>query len=416
MIIMKSGEEVVEAAPDRSVDRSVSRPAISVRGIARSFGGQQVLSHIDFDIAPGELLVVLGLSGSGKTTLLRIISGLDHPDAGEVNINGERVNELPAQKRGLGVVFQEQALFRHMTVEQNIAFGLKVRGVSGAESRKIVGEMLDLIRLQDHRAKYPSQLSGGQRQRVAVARALAYRPQAVLFDEPFSALDAVTRAELRREVRLLLRSMNVSALFITHDQEEALELADRIAILNNGKIEQLDTPFMVYNRPRNEFVATFLGAANVLLGRWQGGKVAIGRLRLAAPPGAPPLFERQQCKIVFRPEDIVINFQPQLLGTPFYLGRAVVEDIFYIGPSERLSARLTFRFTQNDPGETEPRPAALSLVDETYSEGLSITVTRSKWDATEMELAPGDPIVLGLKDYRLLPHYPLGTEQGARVE
>lgn len=168
---MNRGEEVdrliVEAAP-RAEPQC---PAISVRELAKSFGGQQVLSRIDFDIAPGELLVVLGPSGSGKTTLLRIIGGLDYPEAGEVKLDGQRVNEVPSQQRGLGVVFQEQALFRHMTVEQNIAFGLKVRGISGAESRRIVGEMLDLIRLQDHRAKYPSQLSGGQRQRVAVARA-----------------------------------------------------------------------------------------------------------------------------------------------------------------------------------------------------------------------------------------------------
>lgn len=191
--------------------------------------------------------------------------------------------------------------------------------------------------------------------------------------------------------------MNVSALFITHDQEEALELADRIAILNNGKIEQLDTPFVIYNRPSSEFVATFLGAANVLLGRWQEGKVAIGGLRLNPPPSTPPLFERQPCKIVFRPEDVVINFQPQFLDTPFYLGRAVVEDIFYIGPSERLAVRLTFWVPQNNPDEAQMRPPAISPVDEAYSDGLSITITRSKWDATEMELAPGDPVVLGLK-------------------
>src|SRR5262249_48690230 len=159
-------------------------------------------------------------------------------------------------------------------------------------------------------------LSGGQRQRVALARPLAFKPEAMLFDEPFSALDAVTRLELRREVRTLLRERKIPALFITHDQEEALELADRIIVLNNGKIKQMGTPFEVYNHPRNEFVATFLGAANVLLGRWSEGKVALGRIRLKAAPDAPPLFDRQPLKVIFRPEDVVINFQPQLLDTP----------------------------------------------------------------------------------------------------
>ncbi|MBO0799644.1 MAG: ABC transporter ATP-binding protein, partial [Blastocatellia bacterium] len=303
---------------------------IRVSNLAKSFNGQQILANISFEIAAGEVLVVLGPSGSGKTTLLRIIAGLEEPDAGEIHLHGQEARFLPPQERELGVVFQEHALFQKKTVEQNIAFGLETRKVGKIEKQKIVDRMLNLINLRTHRRKFPNQLSGGQRQRVALARALAFKPEAMLFDEPFSSLDAVTRLELRREVRSLIRELNIPALFITHDQEEALELADRIIVLNRGEIEQIGAPSELYIRPRNEFVATFLGAANVLLGRWIEGKVMIGRIRLKAIDDAPLFAERQPVKIIFRPEDVIINFQPQLLDTPYVLGRAVIEEISYI--------------------------------------------------------------------------------------
>jgi sulfate/thiosulfate transport system ATP-binding protein len=388
---------------------TTQQPAISVKQLVKSFGGQPILSGVSLEIAPGEMLVVLGPSGSGKTTLLRLIAGLEQPDAGEIYLHDKCAHLLPPQQRALGVVFQEHALFQRKTVEQNIAFGLEARGVPRPEVRQIVDEMLELIGLREHRRKYPAQLSGGQRQRVALARALAFKPAALLFDEPFSALDAVTRTELRRQVRALLRQTNVPALFITHDQEEALELADRIAVLNRGQIEQIGTPFEVYNHPRNEFVATFLGAANVLLGRWQEDKVSLGRLRMQPPPDPPLLAPRQPVKIVFRPEDVILNFQPQLLDTPFYLGRGVIEDISYVGHSERLVVRLAL-------WSPPPNGARnLAVVDETYAEGFPISVSRSKWDASELEVSVGDSVAVGLKGYRLLPHYPLRSTKGAKV-
>jgi sulfate transport system ATP-binding protein len=377
-------------------------PAISVRGLAKRFGAHGVLEGVSVDIAHGEMLVVLGPSGSGKTTLLRIIAGLVEPDAGEVLLRGRSAVGMRPQERRLGVVFQEQALFQRMTVEENIAFGLRLRKAPDARVRETVREMLELTRLGDHRGKLPSQLSGGQRQRVAVARALAFRPDAMLFDEPFSALDAVTRAELRREVRVMLRAVNMPALFITHDQEEALELADRVAVLNQGRIEQVGTPFDVYNHPSSEFVATFLGAANVLLGRWWAGEVSVGSVRLKPPATHPPLAENQAVKVVFRPEDLALNFQAQLLDTPHYLGPAVVEDVSYVGPTERLAVRVML--WSRPTGRLEPG-----------ADGLPIVVTRTKWEATEMELSVGDQVVVGLKDYRLLPHYPLRAESGAKV-
>jgi sulfate/thiosulfate transport system ATP-binding protein len=391
--------------------------AIRVINLSKRFGGQQILANISFDIAAGEVLVVLGPSGSGKTTLLRIIAGLEEPETGEIHLNGQVAQVLPPQKRELGVVFQEHALFHRKTVEQNIAFGLETHKLDRMEKQKIVDEMLSLVNLRAHRRKYPDQLSGGQRQRVALARALAFKPEAMLFDEPFSALDAVTRLELRREVRSLLREMNIPALFITHDQEEALELADRIIVLNHGQIEQIGTPYELYNRPRNEFVATFLGAANVMLGRWIEGRVMLGRIRLKAINDAPLFSERQPVKIIFRPEDAVLNFQQQLLDTPYVLGRAVIEDISYIGHSERLVARLMLWSQRVIDGDLDiQRLRALALIDDPRSEGFPIVITRNKWDANEMELAVGDTVVVGLKGYRLLPHYPLHSESGAKVQ
>ena len=213
----------------------------------------------------------------------------------------------------------------------------------------------------------------------------------------------------------MLQGMNVPALFITHDQEEALELADRIAVLNGGRIEQIDTPFEIYNHPQNEFVATFLGAANVLLGRWHEGKVMLGALRLKAPDDAPTFSERQPIKIIFRPEDVVLNFQPQLLDTPYYLGSAIVEETSYTGPIERLVVRLTFKPQPIAETSALTRRIDITLVDETYAEGFPVTITRTKCEANEMDLSIGDRVVVGLKDYRLLAHYPLGSEFGAKV-
>lgn len=394
--------------------------AIQVRHLAKQFGAQPILADVSFEIAAGEVLVVLGPSGSGKTTLLRIIAGLEEHDAGAVYLNGQNARALPPQQRSLGVVFQEHALFQRKTVEQNIAFGLETRKRPAQEVRQTVAELLRLVNLTAHRRKFPAQLSGGQRQRVALARALACQPAAMLFDEPFSALDAVTRLELRREVRRLLHEMHIPALFITHDQEEALELADRIIVLSQGRIEQIGAPFDVYNHPRNEFVASFLGAANILLGRWSEGRVALGKVQLKAIPDAPLLAERQPVKVIFRPEDVVLNFQPQLLDTPYVLGRAVIEDVSYIGHSERLIARLMLwaplATAQASAafGDAQPLRPALML-DDSLAEGFPIAITRNKWDASEMELGAGDAVVVGLKGYRLLPHYPLRSETGAKV-
>jgi ABC-type Fe3+/spermidine/putrescine transport system ATPase subunit len=343
------------------------------------------------------------------------VAGLERAEAGEIWLRGQPVKETPPQERMLGVVFQDQALFRQMSVENNIEFGLKLRKAERTHSAATVSQLLEMIGLEKHRAKYPAQLSGGERQRVAIARALAYGPRGVLLDEPFGALDPLTRAQLRRDVRQILKRLNVPALLITHDQEEALEIGDRIAILNNGQIEQIGTPYEIYNHPRNEFVATFLGAANVLLGQWREGKVAIGGLRLKPPPDAPMLFERQPVKIVFRPEDAMINFQRQLLDVPYFLASGVVEEVNYAGPVERLIINLSLWPAPSPTGKDSESGPRLRLLSPEYGETFPIRISRTKWESADMELSPGDPVVVGLKNYHLLPHYPLQSESSGKA-
>src|SRR5438093_841650 len=274
-----SEELHVSWAPEREHRTGV---AASVRGISKRFKKARVLEDITFDVAEGESLVLLGASGSGKTTILRIIAGLEQPETGYVILHGKDVTDLPARERGVGVIFQSYALFPKMTVEKNIGYGLRIRRRRHKEIRKTVNELISLVQLEEHRKKYPSQLSGGQQQRVAIARTLAYKPEVLLFDEPFGALDAQTRVHLRREIRALLRKVNVPAIFITHDQEEALELGDRIAVINVGHIEQIGTPQEIYNHPATEYVATFLGAANILDGVVRGSQIEIGSALLTA--------------------------------------------------------------------------------------------------------------------------------------
>src|SRR5271154_5533538 len=245
--------------------------SIEVRNLRKTFGSFVALDDVSLAIPPGELPALLGPSGSGKTTLLRIIAGLETPDAGEVHFDQEEATNRSASERKVGFVFQHYALFRHMTVFENVAFGLRVRPrklrPSQDEIRRRVNELLDLIQLNRWASHYPSQLSGGQRQRVALARALAIEPSVLLLDEPFGALNARVRQELRRWLRTLHERIKVTSVLVTHDQEEALEVADRVVIMNEGRIEQAGTPDDVFHNPASEFVVTFLGNVNLFRGR-----------------------------------------------------------------------------------------------------------------------------------------------------
>ena len=398
------------AASDAPVRKE---PAASVRGLSKSFKQTVVLEDIDFDVAEGESLVLLGASGSGKTTILRIIAGLEEPDTGRIILHGKEVTDLPARERGVGVIFQSYALFPRMTVEKNIGYGLRIRGRARKEVKETVDGLLELVHLEEHRRKYPSQLSGGQQQRVAIARTLAYEPQVLLFDEPFGALDAQTRVRLRREIHGLLKQVKVPAIFITHDQEEALELGDRIAVINAGRIEQIGTPDEVYNRPETEYVATFLGAANLLLGVVNDGAVELGTSAIPAPEETERFREGQAVKLVFRPEDVCLSRSGVLPAGCRRLTNGIVEEIHFVGAYERLTLRLDL--TARQPSEGEPPLYNVTVNTLDKRTGIPVMVTRPKPEASATRLDIGDRVAVGLMAFRVLPNYALASERGSRA-
>ena len=242
--------------------------SIVVRNVSKRFNDFTALEDVSLEVASGSLTALLGPSGSGKSTLLRVIAGLERPDEGEIVISGEDATGLAPQKRGVGFVFQHYAAFKHMTVQDNVAFGLTIRKRPKEEIRERVAELLELVQLQQFAHRYPAQLSGGQRQRMALARALAVEPEVLLLDEPFGALDARVRAELREWLRRLHDEVHVTTVFVTHDQEEAMEVADRIAVMNKGRIEQVGGPRDLYEHPETEFVMSFVGPVNQVGDTW----------------------------------------------------------------------------------------------------------------------------------------------------
>jgi sulfate/thiosulfate transport system ATP-binding protein len=367
-----------------------SLTAVSVRDVSKSFGAAEVLKNIAFDVAEGEIIVLLGASGSGKTTILRIVAGLEMPDDGRIFLHGRDVTQLPARERGTGVIFQSYALFPKMNVEQNIGYGLRLRKKAKKEIAEKVDHLIRLVNLEEHRRKYPSQLSGGQQQRVAIARALAYEPEVLLFDEPFGALDAQIRTRLRREIRALLKQIKVPSIFITHDQEEALELGDRIAVLNAGRIEQIGTPFEVYNNPETEYVATFLGAANLLLGIINNDRFETGDVFLKLHEGER-FRDGQSVKLVFRPEDVFLR-KPENLSREYQrLTDGFVEEVNFVGAFERVVVRLNL-------ADRQP-----------------IIVTRPKSETSEFPLEIGQKVVAGLVRFRILPNFTLAAERAGQM-
>jgi putative spermidine/putrescine transport system ATP-binding protein len=238
--------------------------AVEMTGLRRSYGDVHALDGLDLQLTPGELVVLLGPSGCGKTTALRILAGLERQDAGEIRVAGEDLTHVPANKRDMGMVFQAYSLFPHLTVLDNVAFGLKLRGRSRSERRTRAGDMLDLVGLGTQKDRYANQLSGGQQQRVALARALAIEPRVLLLDEPLSALDAKVRVQLRDEIRRVQIDVGTTTLFVTHDQEEALAVADRVGVMNAGRLDQIATPAELYSSPATPFVGEFVGLSNRL--------------------------------------------------------------------------------------------------------------------------------------------------------
>jgi sulfate transport system ATP-binding protein len=283
--------------------------SIQVNHLTKRYGAFRALDDVSFTVRQGELLALLGPSGGGKTTLLRIIAGLERPDEGSVLFDGDDAIRRDPRDRGVGFVFQHYALFRHMTVFENVAFGLRVRPRAQrpeeAEIRRRVNELLSLVQLDYLGSRYPSQLSGGQRQRVALARALAVEPKVLLLDEPFGALDAKVRQELRRWLRRLHAEIHLTSVFVTHDQEEALELANRVVIINEGRIEQDGTPEEVVEHPATPFVVNFLGQVNIFHGRVQEGKALLGPLALEYPEH--PHTEARTAAGYSRPHELAVS-------------------------------------------------------------------------------------------------------------
>src|SRR5213079_969950 len=396
----------VSWAPDREASTGV---AASVHGISKSFKKTVVLEDVSFGVAEGESLVLLGPSGSGKTTILRIIAGLEQPDSGYVILHGKDVTDLPARERGVGVIFQAYALFPRMTVEKNIGYGLKIRRQPRKERKETVNRLLELVQREQHRKKYPWQLSGGQQQRVAIARTLAYKPQVLLFDEPFGALDAQTRVHLRREIRALLRQVKVPSIFITHDQEEALELGDRIAVLNDGRLEQIGTPDDVYNHPATEFVATFLGAANLLIGVAVGGFVEIGTAKLPAEKETRRFRDGQSVKLVFRPEDVCVSQDANLAEGCRRLANGVIEEVNFVGAYERLNIRLDLTHRRQSQDEAPLYQVTVNTPERMT--GVPIMATRPKPEASATRFKSGDRVAVGLTSFSVLPNYTLARQR-----
>jgi sulfate transport system ATP-binding protein len=309
---------------------------IRVENLDKHFGSFHAVKDVSFTAEDGKITAILGPSGSGKSTVLRMIAGLERPDAGRITITGDEQTWVPVQERRVGFVFQHYALFRHMTVFDNVGFGLSIRKEKKPEIRRRVNELLELVQLAPFGDRYPDQLSGGQRQRVALARALAARPRVLLLDEPFGALDARVRQELRRWLDELHRELGVTSLLVTHDQEEALELANEVVVMNHGLIEQIGTPEEVYNHPASPFVAGFIGAANVLEGQVKDGHLVFGEHVL--PSAARHLTDGAIAHAYIRPIDVRIAETDDGSGDTY---RATVERINNLGPSSKVRFRLS---------------------------------------------------------------------------
>jgi sulfate transport system ATP-binding protein len=349
---------------------------IVVRNLSKRFGTFQAVENVSFEVPAGQLVALLGPSGSGKSTILRIIAGLEPADTGDVELTGEDATHLPAQERGVGFVFQHYALFRHMTIRQNVAFGLEVQKprLSGREIRARVDELLELVQLMGYAGRYPSQLSGGQRQRVALARALAPRPKVLLLDEPFGALDSRVRDELRTWLRRLHDEVHVTSLFVTHDQQEAFEVADQIVVLNKGKVEQMGPPQQLYEHPQTPFVTEFLGSVNVLRVETVLGMDMLGEevpLPMEIPGPDAPLAGAEPASVYVRPHDFEITRERN--GRPAWTAR--IRRLTPLGGLVRLD---------------------LTLLDGT---SLNVQLTRDR--CLELGLNGGEIVFVSPKDWKV---------------
>ncbi|MEO8275719.1 MAG: ABC transporter ATP-binding protein [Thermoanaerobaculia bacterium] len=371
--------------------------SIRLEQLTKRYDHRPVVSNVSLTVERGEFCVLLGPSGSGKSTVLRLIAGLAAADSGRILLEERDLAGVPARERDCGFVFQNYALFRHQTVAENVEFALRVRGVPRAERRRRREELLELVGLAGFGGRRPGQLSGGQQQRVALARALAHQPRVLLLDEPFGALDARIRVELRRSLLRIQRELGVTTLFVTHDQEEAFELADRLAVMAQGRLIEAGPPQELYLRPATEFVATFLGGANLLVGESSRAGVRIGPLEL---PLASRVEEREvgrRVQVLIRPEDLALRGENEEMNHPL-LGVGVVEEVSFVGASERLRLHLP----------ALPRVRVIQPPAGFGSDHLPVDVVRSQHQARRAPLIRGSRVQVGIRRLHALPHPGLG--------
>lgn len=352
-----------------------------------------LISNVSLEVQSNELFVLLGGSGSGKSTLLRIIAGLISADKGKVIIGGKDVTALPPQARNIGFVFQNYSVFRHMTVSENIEFGLKIQEVGPEERQKRSAELMDLVNLTGLGARYTNQLSGGQQQRVALARALAYSPKILLLDEPFGALDVKIRAQLRKSLKDIQRQLKMTTILVTHDQEEAFELADKVGVIDFGQLLETGTPEALYHRPQKEFTATFIGGGNVLVGRKDGDQIKLGATSLPVPKNAPMHDEKVPVRLLFRPETVRLQETPfgptQHVNT---LGKGIVKESTFSGPLQRIILEIS-ALQGVQPLMPEP----------VYGQHTTlIAATRPGVADKQHQFKVGQTLWVGLEDYHVL--------------
>jgi sulfate transport system ATP-binding protein len=365
--------------------------SITLDQVTKRYQGVPVVNDVSLDIGDGEFFVLLGPSGSGKSTLLRAVAGLSGVDHGRIALHGRDVTHVAARGRGVGLVFQNYALFRHMTVAENIEFALRVRRVKTGERRKRRQELLRLVALEGMDERLPAQLSGGQQQRVAVARALAHKPEVLLLDEPFGALDAKIREELRRTIREVQRELGITTVLVTHDQEEAFALADRIGVMNHGRLLEIGRPNELYTRPATRFVATFLGAANLILARQTKDGVRFGERPVSARVVAPIHGAREhEVVAVVRPEEIEVAPTREALSVG-YLARGAVDEILFSGALERMRIRL------------EGGPGALTLAYTNGDGSPYLEVTRTQHEQRAFQVTHGQTVAIGVRRVHVLP-------------
>jgi sulfate transport system ATP-binding protein len=369
--------------------------SIQFEQVTKRYRGVPVVNDVSLEIAKGEFFVLLGPSGSGKSTLLRGVAGLTTIDHGRISLQGRDVTFVSPRERGVGFVFQHYALFRNMTVGENIEFALDIRGVPAARRRERRKELLKLVALEDMDDRLPSQLSGGQQQRVAVARALAHEPEVLLLDEPFGALDAKIRVELRRTVRDVQRRLGTTTILVTHDQEEAFALADRIGVMHMGRLLETGRPEQLYRQPATRFVATFLGAANVLLGEVVPPRIRLGTALVSQPGHArSDAGPGTEVVTVVRPEDLELAGQKRDLMAPC-LGEGTVVETSFGGGIERL-------FVQLAP-TAALRAAARTDAHGGPSAGCVLEITRTGAEAAASPVRSGQPVAIGVRRLHVLP-------------